>query len=57
MLFAHKEVTLGYSEESAILGLNTQLNDALIESYCAAKGPLTTCWKAIDIAGVWQSGE
>ena len=30
VLFAHKELTVGYSEERAILRLSTQLNDALI---------------------------
>ena len=29
----------------------THLNDALIESYCAAKGTLETCQEAIEIAG------
>ncbi len=28
-----------------------QLNDALIESYCSSKGPLTTYLKVTDIAG------
>jgi len=35
VLFAHKELTLGYSEERAILQLSIQLNDALIASYRA----------------------
>jgi len=28
-----------------------QLNDALIESHCAAKGTLETCQEAIEFAG------
>jgi len=32
VLFAHKELTLGYSEERAILQLSMQLNDAIISS-------------------------
>ncbi len=36
---------------SGVVHPQTQLNDALIESYQAVKGNLTTRWKAIDVAG------